>query len=836
MQATKLTLIFLLFLLFGLNLSAQNTGVAINPDGTLPHSSAILDVDSNDKGVLLPRLTEAQRNNIPMPAPGLLIFQTNEDQGFYFFNGSNWEKIGDADNLGNHTATQNLQTNGNWISNDGSNNGLFLSNDNRVGLNNNNPDAAFHVNTQGSSFGIQWNDTQNNHQIYMGTPGGRTGMQFNRSDNAGNYQGFVMRNVPNSNENNRYFFFNFIGDSENTFVLRKGGNIGFGTTAPSAQLHTTGTIRFQNLGGGGNRMLVTDNSGNITATAIPANTDNQTLSISGQNLSISGGNSVTLPNNADNLGNHTATQNLQTNGNWISNDGGNNGIFIDGNGRIGIGYESPTEELDINGQISANTRLKLKPEGTTLFDQAGEFHIHNLDSRTTFWRTGRGSILTLRQTGNVGIGTINPTAQLHTNGTIRFQSLGGGGNRMLITNNDGELSATAIPVNTDNQTLSITGQDLSISGGNSVTLPEQWSLTGNTGLNASNFIGSTDDNPLRFRVNNVEAMTLRENETLKLTTRAGYNALTTPLNNRGNSALHLSANSGDRSEAAIAFDVEPAFGGRMQEGFLTFKKFTNNGDGSASTNGSQFIFSLKANAGGGINNVLTISNNGSVGVSGRLGVPEAVINRASGPAISEINATNNNSNNYNNIFNLSLRNSNNAMNFYVSGTFNNRVGMLQVGHSDPAFSANVGSLLLNPLGGNIGMGTFTPNHPLQMASGAHVTTAGTWTNASDARLKTNIINSHYGLNQVLQLRPVAYQMKANGEQQIGFIAQEVQPILPEVVSGTEGDLEKLEVLGISYGNLVPVLTKAIQEQQNIIEDQNKRIEKLEKLVEDLLNR
>jgi hypothetical protein len=119
--------------------------------------------------------------------------------------------------------------------------------------------------------------------------------------------------------------------------------------------------------------------------------------------------------------------------------------------------------------------------------------------------------------------------------------------------------------------------------------------------------------------------------------------------------------------------------------------------------------------------------------------------------------------------------------------------------------------------GNVGIGTTTPTHPLQMGSGAHVTTAGNWTNASDARLKTNIVNTNYGLQTVMQLRPVNYNMIKGGEAQVGFLAQEVQKIVPEVVSGTEGDMSKGETLGLSYGNLVPVLTKAIQEQQALIE-------------------
>jgi hypothetical protein len=127
--------------------------------------------------------------------------------------------------------------------------------------------------------------------------------------------------------------------------------------------------------------------------------------------------------------------------------------------------------------------------------------------------------------------------------------------------------------------------------------------------------------------------------------------------------------------------------------------------------------------------------------------------------------------------------------------------------------------------GRFGIGNNNPQHPLHMGSGAHVTSAGTWTNASDLRLKNNISNSRYGLNDVLQLRAVDYTMKSNGEKQVGFIAQEVKKIIPEVVSGDENSET---MMGISYGNLVPVLVNAIKEQQAQIEKMQKEIEELKK--------
>ena len=109
-----------------------------------------------------------------------------------------------------------------------------------------------------------------------------------------------------------------------------------------------------------------------------------------------------------------------------------------------------------------------------------------------------------------------------------------------------------------------------------------------------------------------------------------------------------------------------------------------------------------------------------------------------------------------------------------------------------------------------------------------------FTTGSDSRIKKNIVNSTYGLATVLKLRPVEYNLTSNDLKQVGFIAQEVQKLVPEVVTGKEGDLSKGEILGITYSNLVPVLTKAIQEQQKQIEDQNAKIAAQQKQIEELI--
>lgn len=123
-------------------------------------------------------------------------------------------------------------------------------------------------------------------------------------------------------------------------------------------------------------------------------------------------------------------------------------------------------------------------------------------------------------------------------------------------------------------------------------------------------------------------------------------------------------------------------------------------------------------------------------------------------------------------------------------------------------------------------------------------------NTSDARDKENIENLNYGLKELMKLRPVTYNWKANPEmgRKIGFIAQEVKPILGEVVQ--TGDVrqkntnetesgkitaQSSDKLGIYYSDIIPVTVKAIQEQQAQIEKLSKENEALRKKNQQLEN-
>jgi hypothetical protein len=84
-----------------------------------PDPAAALDISSSGKGLLIPRLDSASRAGIGSPPDGLMVFQTNGRQGFWYAVGGSWlyipDKTRSGDNLGNHTATRNLNLAGNRL-------------------------------------------------------------------------------------------------------------------------------------------------------------------------------------------------------------------------------------------------------------------------------------------------------------------------------------------------------------------------------------------------------------------------------------------------------------------------------------------------------------------------------------------------------------------------------------------------------------------------------------------------------------------------------------------------------------------------------------------------
>jgi hypothetical protein len=214
--------------------------------------------------------------------------------------------------------------------------------------------------------------------------------------------------------------------------------------------------------------------------------------------------------------------------------------------------------------------------------------------------------------------------------------------------------------------------------------------------------------------------------------------------------------------------------------------------------------------------------------------------------------------------------------------------------SEPLFEIGIGTLdwersnaLTVLKNGNIGIGTHTPQELLHISGGririgsetiedtgnnrlsfnadllpdvnegtqlgnSSFRWLGLWAvdgtiNTSDRRDKSNIRAINYGLNEVLKMNPVSFNWKNRKDQdtKLGLIAQDLLKLVPEVVKTHEWQttsddenvpLEKVELdrLGVYYSDLIPVLIKAIQEQQEVIDSQNQKIDTIEMKLNALL--
>ena len=98
---------------------------------------------------------------------------------------------------------------------------------------------------------------------------------------------------------------------------------------------------------------------------------------------------------------------------------------------------------------------------------------------------------------------------------------------------------------------------------------------------------------------------------------------------------------------------------------------------------------------------------------------------------------------------------------------------------------------------------------------------------SDRRLKTNIETLENGLETVRKMRPATYQWKSDGAEDFGFVAQELKEVIPNAVSGRSDSDPATNPMGVDYGRVTPILTAAIQELLVKVEGLEKRVAELE---------
>ena len=124
--------------------------------------------------------------------------------------------------------------------------------------------------------------------------------------------------------------------------------------------------------------------------------------------------------------------------------------------------------------------------------------------------------------------------------------------------------------------------------------------------------------------------------------------------------------------------------------------------------------------------------------------------------------------------------------------------------------------LFNILDTNVGIGTTSPTYKLDVAGTIRAT--GDVLAFSDRRVKENIKTIENASDKLLKLRGVEYNKIGETKKSIGVIAQEIEEVLPEVVSTDTNGMKS-----VAYGNITGVLIEAIKELKAEIEELKKQI-------------
>ena len=402
---------------------------------------------------------------------------------------------GGGDNLGNHIATQNIRLNDHWLSGDGGDEGVFVNSIGNVGIGTREPTTKLYVDGPTIVNGTLQVPNISAGIVKSGSGGTFTSVSAISSTDISSLTWSKLTNFPtacgtgqyvsglssstltcSTPTNTTYSAGNGLSLTGTTFSLAASGannyitkwtgtntlgtstiyetnnNIGIGTTSLNEKLTVQGNIKVSSLAGTGSRCLYATAGGVISATTSDCGTS-------------AGG---------DNLGNHIATKNIQLNGYWLSKDGDDEGVFVDKDGKVGIGTTSPATKLHIydatSGPIITLSGLDTNYRGLTIKNTSNNekwFVGNNTSNNFVIRATNTNDILTISSSnGNVGIGTTSsPSTKLDVNGSLAVRgsvsftsSSYTGSNRLLMVDSFGNVSATStagvsLPSGNTGQTL-----------------------------------------------------------------------------------------------------------------------------------------------------------------------------------------------------------------------------------------------------------------------------------------------------------------------------------------------------------------------------------------------
>ncbi len=244
----------------------SNAQVSINTDGSDADASAMLDVSSENKGILFPRMTATQRDNILSPATGLMVYVTDDDK-IYIYEGSSWIEGSGNTNCGWEVSGNDVYTSvsGNVgigistptylleLANSGSY--QYESTSMRLGLYSDGSDAKPILNYFRSHSPTLGDQTSASAVTLDGDILGRmsfNGVRVNGTGGSTSGAGWfeiIQKGATSSSGIPGQFQIttsNGLGGRDTRFVVSPEGKVGIGTTNPSEMLDIEGNIDMNN--------------------------------------------------------------------------------------------------------------------------------------------------------------------------------------------------------------------------------------------------------------------------------------------------------------------------------------------------------------------------------------------------------------------------------------------------------------------------------------------------------------------------------------------------------------------------------------------------------------
>lgn len=811
---------------------SQNVG--INATGASAHASSMLDITSTTKGLLIPRMTSAQRTAIVTPATGLTVYDTTLG-GFYYYNGTIWVMLLNSNtgwsllgNTGTNPTNNFVGTTDavDFVTRTNNAERIRVLSSGNVGIGTNAPVSRLEVRNDASATAISLTNG-------TGGIGNQTGLDFYTYSGFGATARFGVLDAGDFS-NHILFSVKQPGATTNSLVERmritSNGNVGIGNSNPTATLDVVGTFKLADGNQASGRVLTSDAFGNATW-AVPSS--------SSSDWTLLGNTGTNATNNF--IGTTDAIDLVVRTNNTEK-------MRITNSGSVGIGTSAPATRLEVgaNGAASevitvksansfaglelrgdaANTTggsepggayIRLFQDGTAVEGIIGTVQNTNTDGAGGAYNGTLANALlvghkynlsslqfgansdvkmTIEPGGDVGIGTTNPGAKLEIAGQVKITG-GAPGIGKVLTSDATGLATWVVPG--------------TATGG--------WDILGNAGtVDGTTFIGTTDNVPLNLRVNNLKAGRINLNgqtvfgleaanvNTSTNITAVGYNALnantTGDLNTAIGNGSMFKNNTGYSNSAVGAMSLlnntigygNVAIGAEVL--FNNTSGYYNTASGYLSMRANTTGRENTANGANALNAVTIGSFNSAQGSTALLLSTSGSYNTANGYDALSVNLTGSNNTGIGAGANVSTNNLNNAtaIGFFAIANASNKV--------------------------RVGNTTVTV---------CEVPVA--WTVASDKTLKTNVKQNVPGLDFIKKLEPVTYQYKAHGEDAprfTGLMAQDVDKILTDLkydsIIVTKPNDDGTGSWGIKYAELTMPLIKAVQEQQQIIEEMKKEIE------------